>query len=121
MFSSLFHRSGQTAVRPRVTHITVSELQPLLAGEKAPLLVDVRSPMEYQFEGHITGARLLPLPMLGQRLGELPADQPIVCVCRSGNRSQVACEILASAGFENVANLRGGMIAWQMAGLPINR
>lgn len=121
MFSSLFQRSGQTAVQPRIANVTIPELQQRLESDAAPILVDVRSPMEYQYEGHIAGARLLPLQVLQRRLSELPTDQPIVCVCRSGNRSQVACEILAAAGFDNVANLGGGMIAWQMAGLPVNR
>jgi rhodanese-related sulfurtransferase len=53
-----------------------------------------------------------------QRVEELPKDQPIVFVCRSGNRSQVACEQLSRLGYENVTNFEGGMIAWKRAGLP---
>lgn len=121
MFSSLFNRSNDTQTAPRITNITVADLQRRLESDESVVMIDVRSPMEYQYEGHIAGARLLPLPHLSQRLNELPKGQPIVCVCRSGNRSLVACEILASAGFENVSNLNTGMIGWQRAGLPINR
>ena len=61
---------------------------------------------------------LLPLASLAQRLSELPKDKPIVCVCRSGARSQTACEYLAANGFDNVINLNGGMISWIRSGLP---
>lgn len=82
------------------------------------LLVDVRSPQEYQYDGHIEGARLLPLQVLMQRAEELPHDQPIIFICRSGNRSMVACEQLDRLGYTNIKNFDGGMIAWKRAGLP---
>ena len=85
------------------------------------LLVDVRSPYEYEHDGHISGSRLLPLPMLLQRVEELPKNQEIVFVCRSGNRSLVACEQLSRMGFSKVKNFEGGMIAWQMSGFPVQR
>jgi rhodanese-related sulfurtransferase len=53
-----------------------------------------------------------------QRVGELPKEQPLVFVCRSGSRSLVACEQLNRLGFNNVKNFRGGMIAWKRARLP---
>jgi rhodanese-related sulfurtransferase len=80
-------------------------------------LLDVRTPREYQFDGHIEGSRLVPLPSLLQRTAELPKDKTIVCICRSGNRSYTACEMLAAQGYD-VVNLSGGMIGWRMAGLP---
>jgi rhodanese-related sulfurtransferase len=88
--------------------------------EKAKyFLVDVRQPEEYQ-QGHINGAKLLPLNQLGKRMKELPAGREIVCICRSGNRSRSAARKLAAAGFSAV-NLRGGMIAWIRAGLPVKK
>ena len=75
--------------------------------------------MEYQYEGHVRGARLLPLQALSRRTDELPKDKTIVCICRSGNRSYFACEQLASAGFEDVVNVNDGMIGWKMAGYPV--
>jgi rhodanese-related sulfurtransferase len=88
--------------------------------EKAKyFLVDVRQPEEYR-QGHINGAKLVPLNQLGGRMKELPAGREIVCVCRSGNRSRAAARKLAAAGFKAV-NLRGGMIAWTRAGLPVKK
>lgn len=101
-----------------VKTITPAELYEQLKGDNGPVVVDVRSPEEYELNGHIAGSRLLPLPALRQRSSELPQDRPLVFVCRSGARSQAACEQLASQGFRNVINLTGGMIAWQRAGLP---
>jgi rhodanese-related sulfurtransferase len=88
--------------------------------EKAKyFLVDVRQPEEYR-QGHINGAKLFPLNQLGGRMDELPGGREIVCVCRSGNRSRTAARKSAAAGFKAV-NLRGGMIAWMRAGLPVKK
>lgn len=80
-------------------------------------LLDVRTPEEYKTQGHIPGARLLPLQALERRLEELPRDKPIVLVCLSGGRSAAASELLVSNRFEQVYNLRGGMLGWSRAGL----
>ncbi|MFV9503912.1 MAG: rhodanese-like domain-containing protein [Oscillochloridaceae bacterium umkhey_bin13] len=118
MFRALF--GGQSATPPTAT-ITAPELKRRLdAGEKIYLL-DVRSSEEYAHDGHIAGSHLLPLPMLSLRLEELPKDAPIVCVCRSGNRSGVAAEQLARQGFSDVINLTSGMMGWARAGLPMKR
>lgn len=114
MFQSLFGARA-TSKFEQVDAFTLSQL---LQEEDRLLLVDVRSPQEYEYDGHIEGARLLPLPVLMQRIDELPKDQPIVFVCRSGNRSSVACEQLSRLGYDNVKNFRGGMITWKRAGLP---
>lgn len=84
-----------------------------------PLLLDVRQPEEYR-AGHIQGSKLIPLGELQQRLNELPRDREIICVCRSGNRSGSATRLLTSAGFQAV-NMRGGMIRWSQAGLPVKK
>ncbi|MFN2134891.1 MAG: rhodanese-like domain-containing protein [Candidatus Promineifilaceae bacterium] len=115
LFRSIF--GGQAG--PPVEGVNAQELNDLLQSDQEFLLVDVRSPMEYEHDGHITGARLMPLQMLLQRAAELPQDKEIVFVCRSGNRSMVACEQMKRLGFSNVKNFDGGMIAWNMAGLPL--
>jgi rhodanese-related sulfurtransferase len=84
-----------------------------------PFLLDVREPQEY-VGGHIAGAVLLPLGDLQRRLGELPQDREIVCVCQSGSRSSAATRLLAGMSY-NATNLIGGMIGWARAGLPIQR
>jgi rhodanese-related sulfurtransferase len=53
-------------------------------------------------------------------MGDLPKDRVILVVCRSGGRSSAAARELSAAGYE-VINMRGGMIDWQSAGLPIRK
>ncbi len=80
-------------------------------------LLDVREPHEFsQGLGHIEGAKLLPLGRLQAHLADLSRQRPIVTVCRSGVRSARAAAMLAKAGFEQVANLRGGMLRWRAEG-----
>jgi rhodanese-related sulfurtransferase len=112
------HGGSQTA---GVETMSVQQLSEQLASHGPLVLVDVRQPEEFAHDGHVAGARLLPLPMLATRLDELPKDTPIACICRSGARSQVACELLRRHGFSDVANVAGGMIAWRQAGLPTAR
>ncbi len=80
-------------------------------------LVDVREPDEWA-AGHAQGAHHIPLAQLGQRQRELPADRPVITVCRSGARSARAATLLAGQG-RDATNLRGGMRAWAAAGLPV--
>ena len=120
MFKSLFNlNQPQTQTASKVENINAQMLKDRLDAGEPLLLLDVRSSMEYQFDGHIAGSRLLPLNALRGRFNELPTDRTIVCVCRSGNRSRTACEALADAGFDNVVNLNGGMMGWKMAGFPV--
>lgn len=85
--------------------------------DRGAVLVDVREPHEWQ-AGHAPKARHIPLAQLPHRVRELPANNAIVTVCRSGHRSARAAEMLAQAGHET-SNLAGGMHAWVRAGLPI--
>jgi rhodanese-related sulfurtransferase len=83
------------------------------------LLIDVREPSEYA-QAHAPGSTLIPLGQLEHRLAELSTHKgkPIALICRSGNRSGQAQEILVKAGFTQVVNVKGGMNAWTQAGLP---
>ncbi|MGC9347092.1 MAG: rhodanese-like domain-containing protein [Anaerolineae bacterium] len=83
-------------------------------------VVDVREDWEYA-AGHIAEAQLIPLGTLKDRLEEIPADRPVVLVCRSGNRSGQAFRFLRQQGFENVHNMTGGMLAWEAAGLEMEK
>jgi rhodanese-related sulfurtransferase len=85
--------------------------------ESGAFILDVRTPQEWD-EYHIPGAVLVPLHELPNRLGEVPSDQDVVVVCRSGNRSAAARDILLEAGFEKVTSMGGGMLQWQAAGYP---
>jgi rhodanese-related sulfurtransferase/rubrerythrin len=75
-------------------------------------LLDVRQPGEYA-SGHIPGAKLVPLPDLNNRLGEIDADKPTIVYCASGGRSRVASQMLVGKGVGEVFNLSGGFKAWQ--------
>lgn len=103
----------------------VGEVQPAEAVQKInredALVLDVREDNEYR-AGHIPNARHIPLSQLAGRLSELEQfkGRPIVVNCRSGARSASACGTLSKAGF-TVFNLRGGIIAWEQASLPVEK
>jgi len=104
---------------PPLPAVTPQEAQARLKSRPAPYVLDVRQPAEYA-EGHIAGATLIPLNQLADRLRDLPRDREILCVCRSGSRSGSAVRRLVRDGY-NAVNLRGGMSAWQAAGLPVKK
>ncbi len=80
--------------------------------EGTPLrLIDVREPVELQV-AKLPGAELIPLGELAANLNKLDSSQEIVLFCKSGSRSTRALELLLSAGFRKVKNLRGGINAW---------
>lgn len=81
-------------------------------------LIDVREPREFA-AGHAAGARNIPLGQVGARAAEIPAEGPVLLICRSGNRSGQAQEVLQRLGRTNTYNVRGGTAAWQAAGLPL--
>ena len=101
------------------TTISVGDLKTRLDAGEQLLVLDVRTPAEYTQDGHIAGSTLLPLQELPQRIDELEKDQPIACFCRSGNRSRTACAQLAQAGFTNLVNVDGGIVAWKAASYPV--
>jgi len=74
-------------------------------------LVDVRQPKEYK-EQHLPGAILIPLGELPDRLNELEQDVKTIVYCRSGVRSKAACQILSDKNFQDVINMRGGILQW---------
>jgi rhodanese-related sulfurtransferase len=80
-------------------------------------LVDVRAGHEWE-AGRIAGAMHLPLDELAERTGELDRDRPVVLYCRGGNRSTMATDALAEAGFD-AAKLSEGIVGWEEAGLPL--
>lgn len=85
-------------------------------------LVDVREPSEFDgILGHLDGARLVPLATVKEAAAPWPRDSDLVLVCRSGARSARAATLLVGMGFTRVMNLRGGMLAWNAAGLPVVR
>lgn len=88
--------------------------------QNGALFVDVRTQQEWD-QGHIERSTLIPLDVLQTRMNELPRDQDIVVVCRSGARSKEGSTLLRQAGFRRVTCMTGGIQAWVAAGYPIER
>jgi rhodanese-related sulfurtransferase len=80
-------------------------------------LVDVRADHEWE-AGRIPGAKHVPLAELNERTGEIEQDRPVVLYCRGGNRSTMATDALAAAGYD-AAKLAGGIVGWEEEGLPL--
>lgn len=107
--------TGGTAAATTASEISVEEAyQKYQAGT---FVLDVRTPEEWD-EYHAPNTTLIPLDELPNRLSELPKDQEIVVVCRSGNRSQQGRDILLDAGF-NATSMAGGLKEWYAMGYPI--
>ncbi|MBN1231264.1 MAG: rhodanese-like domain-containing protein [Anaerolineales bacterium] len=103
----------QTTIAPEVS---VKDAYQLVAD--GAFLLDVRTQEEWS-EFHAPQAALIPLDQLPSRLSELPKDNPIVVICRSGNRSATARDYLLEQGFEQVTSVSGGMTQWYQAGYDI--
>lgn len=106
--------------------ITPRELDSLRRGGRPIDLIDVRTPAEYG-EIHAECARLIPLDsldpkaILAARSVALHGGEPIYTICRSGARGLQACERFLKAGFTEVVNVEGGILAWERDNLPVIR
>lgn len=90
-------------------NVDVDEAKKLI--EQGITVVDVRTPQEFA-EGHIPEAKLIPLQEIETRLNEFSQDEQYLIVCRSGNRSAQASEILVQNGMKHINNMTGGMNEW---------
>lgn len=94
-----------------------------LINRRDAVVVDVRPSADFA-KGHIINA--ISIPMNGFKK-QIPTTlqkhkgKPIVTVCRSGSQSSMACQQLRKQGFEEVFNLRGGLLSWESANLPLTR
>ncbi len=107
-----------------VRQLAPQEVQGFGSGSASLVILDVREPDEFTGQlGHIPGSKLVPLRELARRADELESlkQHRVIAVCRSGVRSTTAAAILTSMGFEQVFNMKGGMLAWTDAGLPVER
>ncbi|SNR41936.1 rhodanese-like domain-containing protein [Blastococcus mobilis] len=89
-----------------------------LLRQSGAVLLDVRTRQEFK-AGHAPRSRNIPLDQLAGRLREVPAHRRVITVCRSGARSARAAALLRNEG-RDVVDVRGGMLAWQRAGLPLD-
>lgn len=106
-------------VRGLLTADTAAALR--LINREDALVLDTREDNEYR-SGHIVDARHVPLSRLDKDIGPLEKyrAQPILVVCATGSRSSRAGAILRKHGFEKVYNLKGGIMAWRNANLPLH-
>jgi adenylyltransferase/sulfurtransferase len=103
--------AGPPRAGPPGGEVTASELRDLLVCEHPPLVVDVRTPVEWEI-CRIPDSRLIPLSELPSRLDELDRHRDIVLVCKIGLRSADALDFLRRTGFERSRHLKGGLFSW---------
>jgi len=94
--------------------ITPEQLGDLLNSGAQPILIDVREPVEFK-QGHIAGARNVPLTALSDVVADYDPNDEIVFICQSGMRSLQAASFWNSLGYRKAMNLEGGMDAWTAA------
>lgn len=109
---------AQVAESPTTLPAEISVDEAYQLYQEGTFFLDVRTQEEWD-DFHAPNSTLIPLDQLENRLNELPKDEPIVVVCRSGNRSQVGRDILLSNGFEQTTSMAGGLNEWRSAGYPI--
>ena len=106
------------------TQVTIEEIQPFEASEEIAggdvVLIDTREPHEYQ-EAHLEGGKLVPPGLLADQIEAAAPDKSArtILYCRSGNRSAIAAAQMQAMGYDNVASMEGGILAWQEQGLPV--
>ena len=94
-----------------IAQLTPQQVQDYLKKQPAPLLLDVREEDEVRLCA-LPGSLYIPMNLIPLRHNELPDDIPIIVYCHHGIRSLNVARYLAHVGFENVANLQGGIDAW---------
>lgn len=89
--------------------------------EEGAFLLDTRTQDEWEADGHLENATLIPHDEISERTGELPDDKSttILLYCRSGNRSQAAAETLLDLGYTDVRDLETGINGWKNAGYSV--
>ena len=93
-----------------------------LINQEDAAVIDVRPAADYA-KGHILNSRNIPMNGFSKQIGTLDKfkDKPVIVSCRSGAQSSQACSLLRKQGFTDVHNLRGGILAWQAANLPVSK
>jgi rhodanese-related sulfurtransferase len=105
--------AGDAAVSP-------AEAARLIKHQKDLQLIDVRTQAEFA-DGHLAGARLIPVQEIAQRLAEIDKQKPVLLYCHTGLKSGKALTILQDHGYPQAKHLEGGLMAWQAAGLPVTK
>ena len=112
LYSKGYILANFESVEPKVAY-------EMLEHDENLTLLDVRTIDEFKHDGHIVGAKLIPLGELAKNLNMLDKSKKVLVYCHSGSRSVTASRILGNQGF-TVINIRGGMMAWKSEKLPIS-
>ncbi|WP_108993127.1 sulfurtransferase TusA family protein [Paenibacillus agaridevorans] len=115
IFRHFLRKSLEIETKLETTHprvISNEDLNRKLTAGENSILLDVREPAEYSFK-RIPGAISIPMGELEQKLDSLSKDEEYFVVCRSGNRSDFACQLLSERGYSKVTNVIPGMSAWE--------
>lgn len=101
--------------------VDVEAFDEAINGDNGGFLLDVRTTSEWEQDGHLANATLIPHSDLEEREDELPTEKDtlILLYCRSGNRSQDAAQTLLDMGFTNLIELESGINGWKNAGMPV--
>lgn len=94
----------------------------VLMNRKSALVLDVREVDEFA-QGHLQGARQVPLAQLADRVSEIQKfkEKPVLLVCQRGRRANAAAKLLKAQGFTQLNVLKGGMAAWVEAKMPVTK
>ena len=111
---------GVHAADYRTPGLSPEQLQQKLGTEQAPLVVDVRKPVEYGI-AHIPGAINVPVAEIEERLDEFRHDEGVVIYCINGTRTRKAEAILLDAKVADVYHLEGTFTAWIQAKYPVEK
>ena len=84
------------------------------------VFIDVREQHEYD-AGHIPDITLIPISTIQNRLEEIPTDKTVILACHSGTRSRQVFDWLQEQGYDNVHDMEGGIVAWEKAGLEVEK
>ena len=102
--------------------ISVGEFYQIYSNTGGALLIDVRTPAEFQSQ-HVPNSKCIPLDEINREAiarHQQHPDQPVYLICRSGNRSGMALRKLSDAEFNQAVSVSGGIMAWEDAGYPVN-
>ncbi len=110
------HDRTAAGVGTPIPEIEPDEAQEMLV--RGAQLIDVREPWEYE-DARIPGGVLIPMAEVPARLREIDPDKPAIIFCRSGSRSGKIVTLMRGAGYDKAVNLKGGILAWANAQLPV--
>lgn len=100
--------------------ISSQEAKTLIDKNKSAFILDVRTLQERQ-QGYIAGSQLIPIDTIERRLAEIPKNRPIIVYCAVGSRSRVVAQGLSQLGYQQVYNMRDGIVGWYRSGYPVQR